>query len=201
MYAERVKAQTGVLDSGTRRVLEVYIPMFSVCALIGVTCYIVSDAIAVIRDGGEDDEVNVIFLWAFSITSAFVDVITSLMFYWGGKDALTTEHHAPLRTFSLDRRSIDMGKRTLIPTTILNLNMMSALTHVGGDSLRTLAVFVAALIATLTDYDGSLCDAWASIVVSASIFLFVIPLCSEIYKAAFVRENEDLILRPQDSKA
>ncbi len=201
MYAERVKEQTGVLDSGTRRVLEVYIPTFSVCALLAVTGYIVSDAITVIRAGGEEDDVNVIFLWTFSIISVFVDLFSSLMFYWGGKDALTTEHHAPLRTFSLDRRSFDMGKRQLIPTTILNLNMISALTHVGGDSLRTLAVFTAALIATVTDYDGSLCDAWASIVVSASIFLFVIPLCNEIYKAAFVRENEDLILRPQDSKA
>ena len=43
-----------------------------------------------------------------------------------------------------------------------NLNMISAFTHVGGDTLRTLSVFVAAAIATFSGTPGYLCDAWAS---------------------------------------
>lgn len=189
MYAERVKSKYGVLDDGTRRVLEVFIPSISVMALLGVTGYILADAIGIIQEGESDDDVNVYFLWAFSSANFLVDLISSLMFYWRGKDALVSEHHAPLRTFSLDRRSFDMGKRPLIPINIPNLNMMSALTHVGGDTLRTVSVFIAALVATVSDVDGSLCDAWASIVVSISIIICVIPLCHEIYKAAFNKNS------------
>jgi len=197
MYAERVKAKYGTLDDTTRRILEVYIPTFSVTALLGVTGWIVSDAIGVIQGGGGDDDVNVYFLWAFSVANFFVDLFSSLMFYMRGKDALiaTNPNHAPLRTFSLDRRSMDMGKRPLIP--LPNLNMLSALTHVGGDSLRTLSVFMAALISTAFNQDGTLCDAWASIVVSISIVICVIPLCREIYKAAFNLPEEPIeTIRP-----
>lgn len=61
-----------------------------------------------------------------------------------------------------------------------NLNMMSAFTHVGSDTMRTLSVFVAAVIATSTGYSGNLCV----VVVSVKIFAAIIPLCAEIYKAA-----------------
>lgn len=185
MYAEYVKSHNnGKLDGRTRMILEVCIPTFSVSALLAVTGWVLSDAVAVIQDNGANDSVNVIFLWAFSVGNFFVDIFSSAMFYIRGKEGLLTEHHdhAPLRTFSLDRRSIDMGKRPIIA--LPNLNMFSALTHVGGDTLRTTSVFIAALISTAFKQSSSLCDAWASVVVSISIVLCVIPLCGEIYKAA-----------------
>jgi Co/Zn/Cd efflux system component len=187
MYAERTKAKYGELTPSTKRMLEVYIPSFSVAALIGVTIYITIDAISVLRGSGDDDEVNVYFLWAFSVGNFVVDIISSLMFYWRGKDAFVSHSHdhghAPLRTFSLDRRSIDMGKRHVIPMPP-NLNMLSAITHVGGDTLRTTSVFIAAAVSTAANVPGNITDAWAAIVVSISIFICVIPLCKEIYKAA-----------------
>ena len=61
--------------------------------------------------------------------------------------------------------------------------MISALTHVGGDTMRTMSVFFAAVIAT-AGQPSSLCDAWAAIVVSFTICIAVIPLVNEIYKAA-----------------
>lgn len=191
MYAERIKEKNGVIDRGTRRVLEVYIPAFSAIALLAVTAYIISDAINVIRQGGEADDVNVYFLWAFSIVSVFVDLGSSIMFCLGGKDALTLQHYTPIEA---GEPSVHHSSTPLV---IPNLNMISALTHVGGDSLRTLAVFLAALVATVTDYDGSICDAVASIVVSISIIICLIPLLREIFIAAFIRESEDLVLRPQ----
>ena len=61
-----------------------------------------------------------------------------------------------------------------------NLNMMSAFTHVGGDTLRTSSVFVAAIIATAGGASGELCDAWAANVVTVTIIGMVIPLLQEI---------------------
>jgi Co/Zn/Cd efflux system component len=200
LYAERLKSKHGNLDDRTKLILEVFIPSFSVSALLAVTIYVLFDAIRIIRSHGEDDDVNVYFLWAFSIGNFVVDVLSSLMFYFRGKDALVTSSpHAPLRTFSLDRRSFDMGKRNFfapVPTTdnvvvVPNLNMLSALTHVGGDTLRTLSVFTAAVISTAGGFKGSLCDAWASVVVSVSIIICVLPLCNEIYKAATTTNSSE----------
>ena len=66
-----------------------------------------------------------------------------------------------------------------------NLNMMSAFTHVGGDTLRTLSVFVAAAIATASSVPGYLCDAWAAVFVSLTIVITIMPLCTEIVRAFF----------------
>jgi Co/Zn/Cd efflux system component len=172
-------------------------------ALLAVTGYIVSDALEVIQSGGEDDEVDIAFLWGFSVGNFVVDFFSSLMFYLRGKNALLTEKksnshssssfsHAPLKTFSLDRQSIDMQKRSFIPERwIPNLNMVSALTHVSGDTLRTTSVFIAALIATTSGASGALCDAWASMVVSFTIVICVIPLCREIYRAAVGHHHQE----------
>lgn len=181
MYAEHTKQKYGRLDPTTKRVLEVYVPTFSVCALLAVTAWITSDAIVILRNGGESDgeEVNVIFLFAFASGNFIVDIISSYLFYAKGEKVLVTEH---LRTFSLDRRSFDWHKRPII--TLPNLNMISALTHVGSDTMRTTSVFVAAVVSSAGHQDGSLCDAWAAVVVTCTILLAVIPLCKEIYKAA-----------------
>lgn len=286
MYAEWVKAKQGYLDGKTRYLLEVYIPSFSVMALLGVTIYIMSDAVRVIRNHGDDgEEVSVVFLYAFSCGNFAVDVFSSLMFYLRGTDGFKNYHHVvqvthgpdsmdssshhpfdaeqggvgahagaaaakhdhfvpPLRAHSLDERTerfIHDSETTLhahqqekqqkmnrhsasataVPVTAVsaapaaapatahdgcsyqhgetpcrsvsmttvrkirnNLNMMSAFTHVGSDTMRTLSVFVAAVIASTTGYSGNLCDAWAAVVVSVTIFAAVIPLCAEIYKAA-----------------
>lgn len=64
-----------------------------------------------------------------------------------------------------------------------NVNMISALTHVTADTLRSISVFVSALISTVGGYSSTLCDAWASIFVIITIFIAVIPLSIEIYKA------------------
>lgn len=70
----------------------------------------------------------------------------------------------------------------------VDINMASALTHVGGDSMRTLAVFVSAVI-TSCGVNGTLCDAWATIAVTVSIAAMVIPLVKEIYRAFWKRPS------------
>jgi uncharacterized membrane protein YgcG len=65
-----------------------------------------------------------------------------------------------------------------------NLNMMSAFTHIVGDTLRTIAMFCAALVATLTGIDGDICDAWAALAVTVTILILCASLCLDIYTAA-----------------
>ena len=163
--------------------LEVYIPSFSVCALIGVTGWITSDAIQVIISDERDDDVGVVFLYGFACANFLIDVICSGLFYLKRKDVLLSE---PLilasersTTLEIDedkKQKEDMKQKA-------NLNMISALTHVGGDTMRTVSVFIAAVIST-AGQPSSLCDAWATIVVCFTICIAVIPLVKEIYKAA-----------------
>lgn len=176
MYAEWVKSKGRNIDERTRFMLEVYIPSFSVCALVGVTIYITSEAVDVIMSGDDDDDVDVYFLYGFAIGNFLVDVASSGLFYMKGKEALLVQAHA----FSIDGQ--DPG--TMIHKQKANLNMVSALTHVGGDTLRTLSVFIAAVVATATTVSSGLCDAWAAVAVSVTIIVAIIPLVSEIYKAA-----------------
>jgi hypothetical protein len=67
MYAERIKASGREIDERTRMVLEVYIPTFSVLALLIVTGWFTSDAITMIQNKGHaSGDVNVVFLYAFT---------------------------------------------------------------------------------------------------------------------------------------
>jgi Co/Zn/Cd efflux system component len=178
MYAERVKSKGRSLPESTRMMLEVYIPTFSVTALLAVTGWITSDAIAVIQSGGDGEDVDVYFLYGFACGNMVVDAISSYMFYARSDDVLLSRRSFAFSTDGLDEERAKGTK---------NLNMISALTHVGGDTLRTLSVFIAAVIATTSSVNSALCDAWASVVVSFTICCAVIPLILEIRNAAFRR--------------
>lgn len=65
----------------------------------------------------------------------------------------------------------------------INLNMISAFIHVVGDTLRTIAVLLAAFISTIFKVDGDICDAWAAIIASLTILVLCFNLTSEIRKA------------------
>lgn len=191
MYAEYIKSKNGELDARTKCILEVFVPSFSVCALLAVTAYVTSDAVNVLIDGSGDDDVNVYFMYAFATANFVVDVISFAMFFGRGAKAFKDEteemtFRASIRTFSLDGRvnRFDVTTESEGEHSSANLNMLSAFTHVGGDSLRTAAVFIAALVTTFGGVDSTLTDAYAAIVVSVTIVLAVIPLCYEISKAA-----------------
>lgn len=174
MYAERIKNQGKVIDESTRFMLEVYIPLFSVSALLGVTGWVTSDAIKVIMKGDGGDDTSIAIMYGFACGNMLVDAVSTWMFYVRGSDILKN------RTFSF---SVDVADPQPKKEAAANLNMMSALTHVGGDTARTLSVFVAAVVATIAG-NSTRCDAWATVVVSITIVCAVIPLLTEIYKAA-----------------
>ncbi|KAL7579524.1 hypothetical protein ACA910_007899 [Epithemia clementina (nom. ined.)] len=75
-----------------------------------------------------------------------------------------------------------------------NLNMCSAYTHVFADTLRSIAVILAALIAELTDVTSEEADSAAAIAVSVLILLSLIPLFQGIYQCV----TELLAIRSQE---
>jgi len=177
MYAEIQKKRGNEISESTRFMLEVCIPSFSVCALLGVVGWITSDAVQVIISNQGGDDVDVGFLYGFACANFLVDGISSGLFYLKRKDVLVSEAIilSSKHSFTLEKEG-DIKQKA-------NLNMISALTHVGGDTMRTSSIFFAAVIAT-AGQPSSLCDAWTAIVVSFTICIAVIPLVNEIYKAA-----------------
>ena len=75
-----------------------------------------------------------------------------------------------------------VNRHSLIYDTVNNVNMMSALSHVSADTLRTFAVFFSALVVTLFGVNSALSDAWASLFCNCTIFMTLIPLFGEIRK-------------------
>jgi len=209
MYAERIRNRGGDLNRGTKMMLEVYIPSFSICLLLGVTGHIMNESVKVLKGEGGKDDVNVYFMWGFSSCNALVDLLSTYFFIRGGRSVFfyTTVEKAqksssyreiivaddeedPAQTqISNDRISSE-----IIVSSKFNLNMASAFTHLGGDSLRTISVFIAAAVATATDIDGNLCDAWAAIIAATTIICIVIPLIREIYKTAMSIDEEAVLL-------
>lgn len=72
-----------------------------------------------------------------------------------------------------------------------NLNMLSAFTHVGGDTVRTISVLGAAGISSAFGIEAAVCDAWAAVAVSITIVAISLPLIIDIILAAqnIVNEN------------
>ncbi|RYH15781.1 hypothetical protein EON65_31130 [archaeon] len=176
LYAEHVKEQDGILSRNTRVIIEVIIPSFSVLALLAVTAYITSDAIATISHPQSGDNGNlIIFMYAFASGNMLVDIISILMFYLRGKSGF-------LSAFRHINNEEDDSKSTPSENIMItsNLNMVSALTHLGSDSLRTSAVFIAAVLSSIFHLNPDHCDAWAALVVSFTIAMACVPLCREI---------------------
>jgi Co/Zn/Cd efflux system component len=187
MYAEWLKSKGEELSIRTKIILEVGIPCFSICALLGVTAYITSDAVEVIKSNGADDDLDVHFLYGFAATNFLIDVISTYLFYARRKVVFLhsgSHENIPEADFS------DVSTTSEEKPQEKNLNMISAFTHVGGDTLRTCAVFIAAVVSDTTTAPGSVCDAWAAVIVSITIIICVIPLTIEIYHQAVLISRE-----------
>jgi cation diffusion facilitator family transporter len=213
MVAERIKSKNdGNISPFTQIILEVVIPGFSVTALIGVTIYVTVGAVSDIVTRPSDDDVDIFLLWLFSSLNAVVDIISAYMFYAKGTEVfyegIDSVSDSGLDMVGAESRSEPLsapgvhgpspGMMSHIPGEpvgdIKNLNMISAFTHVGGDTLRTISVFIAAAIATFTGVPGYLCDAWAAVVVSVTIVIMVVPLCIEINGAFWrIRSRADTV--------
>ena len=188
MQAERIKAREGHISRNMKMILEVYVPSFSVIALLGVTTYVTVGAVHDLLYEPEDDDVNIYIMYGFAAANTVVDIVSVYMFYLKGKDAFYQEkiEHAPDGQGPTEGEGVtnySVGLHMHIHGTEKNLNMISAFTHVGGDSLRTLSIFIAAALASLHVGAPYKCDAWAAVVVTITIVIMIIPLLREIYRA------------------
>lgn len=202
LYAEYIKSKMGHIPKRVQLILEVGIPTFSLTALIGVTTYVTWSAVLVVQNPDDKDNVNVFFLYGFASANFIVDVICTVVMTVGGTNALyetclDSNHNEDKNYENLSMNGTDEKQDDLIPrnedSRVLNsavtnnrktnLNMISAFTHVGGDTLRTVSVFIAALVSTIGGFSGEICDAWAAIVVAISILAVIIPLVFEISSA------------------
>jgi Co/Zn/Cd efflux system component len=213
LFAEWMKSDDSRLTWRNRLLLEVLIPGFSLVMLLSVTIYVTNEAIDVlIHDSTDHDSVNVFYLYGFATGNLVVDIISSYYFCAkGGSDVFVTYHHPP--AFTLEENVSTSDDQALIlrkgyarqpesvkaddistnnyvdldgaqqPQPKPNLNMVSAFTHLGGDTIRTLSVFVAAVVSTAAGIPSQTCDAWAAIVVSGTIVLIAFPLVKEIMTA------------------
>lgn len=216
MMAERIKERDGVNSRKARVMIEVIIPGFAIMTLFGVTTYFTWVAVGVLQTHEqEQDSVNIVYLYAFSSVNFVIDVLCIGMFYFRGKDVFLERRPAMLPQLSLDTSihsndSDEFGSLDgddfyqdgpASPALVKggsgedrrNLNMLSAFAHMGGDSLRTVSVLTAALVSTFSGASVDLCDAWAAIVVSGIIVLFMLPLVVDIGRACcrLARENQD----------
>jgi Co/Zn/Cd efflux system component len=244
-YAEYCKyINKNELNFSSQMFIKVYIPAISVTSLLGVTAYVTVDAVRRLL-GHKEVEVNVSFLFIYSILNMTVDVICGILFFLRRNDIF--HEVKPIETgedtiYMLNDNSTDSMDTSVTPlsknnnpnnnTTIAststnstqkntsennlvnrndqhgdmeveldeistetsNLNMMSAFTHLGGDTLRTLSVLLAAVISTVfPSIEGSKTDAWAAIVVSATIVVTVSPLIFSIHNTAqrLITENKN----------
>lgn len=182
MLAERQKAK-GVTER-RRLQLEVFVPLFSVVALLATSVYIIVGAAATIAappsDGGNTNEAMML---GFSITNLIIDIVCVTCFAQASKLFGFRTHEQPQTD---DGRETDVRERERA-----NTNLCSAYTHVLADTLRSVAVLVAAAI-SLKDksINSSVADAWAAVVVSVIIFASVVPLVQAlVHKCRVLRHQ------------
>lgn len=164
-----------------------YVPAFSVLALVCVILAVMVFAAIEIHSGG-DDETSVQMMLIFASINVVVDIVCIAIFYFR-QDVILFSRPAkegtgePKASPTPQTNSTNTNTNTNTMFNSANLNMFAAFTHVGSDTLRTLAIFLAVLAAKTTSARSSVCDAWAAVAVSVTIFVAVLPLSREIYHA------------------
>ena len=202
IYIEEYKLENEELDEQTLWVVDILIPFLTIFPLIGVSIYILVDAIS--RLGNPRGDVDVYYLFIFSSISLIVDSISVSMFICSEDDLFSEEKvtyltpmdgEGSVRSAREDlyyqgHESAEKSKLVAVPIpqdaecvetkTKKNLNILSAMTQIVGDFVRATATLTAACIAVITHTNPEICDAWAGIVGSATIFVIAIFFICEV---------------------
>lgn len=181
LCAERVRSNS----SSSLRVqylAEVLVPMFSLLTMVVVTLYVVIEAILVLTDPDSDnnDHVDISVMFGFAGVNLGIDIAAGVIFYLRGRDGFVDE----IPRYSQLRASVLISDSIVSVIRSNNLNMISALTAVIGDTARTLSVLIAAFVSIYRNIHANTCDAWAAIAVTISVAIISIPLIRETYKNA-----------------
>lgn len=220
MYAEATKHNVDSKSFSSRLVNEFFIPSISVACLLGVTIYITIDAVQVLENPRREDDVPISYLYGFSIANLLIDLVCATFFFIRGKEVFF-EPIIPLPLISLEvsldaeeeerefghldedldfnlsgnSDSFHNSQRyrdgSGVGSMKKNLNMLSAFTHVGGDTVRTISVLSAAGISSAFGINAAVCDAWAAVAVSLTIVAISLPLIIDIILAVKSISNEN----------
>ena len=153
------------------------------------------------RDVSEQDDPNVKLMLIFSVLNLFLDVINVFCFAQAshglGYKTDVAEDDENSKTGNSDEYDDDEndahhhGKQDGS-----NLNMCSAWTHVMADTLRSLAVILAASLArNVSVITAEVADASAAVVVSVIILLSLLPLLRGMVQTYFALQHVDKQLR------
>jgi Co/Zn/Cd efflux system component len=133
-------------------------PTFSVVALIATTIYILVSAVQVLQNTNAATP-NVIVMWSFMLLNLIIDLVNMFLFVRERR-----RKAAELRCIGIE-------------THVSNANMLSALTHVAIDTMRTVSVLIALMANTFFGLPPSEADAYASIAIGILTFFSTVPLC------------------------
>ena len=194
IIAERLKATYADLSLRTQFIIEIVIPTFSVICLLGITIYVTVDAVHVLSStSGAIEPVKVNYLYGFAVANLFIDFVSTCIFFVNGSSKehvffTSTVNKTDCRESSALEGIEQPIDNDLISTSKIkkrmNLNMVSAFTHLTGDSMRSVSVLIAALVSSFSGIQSEICDAWAAISVTVTIVIMIIPLVIEICKAS-----------------
>lgn len=133
--------------------------------MLSITLYIMIEASAILSGKRpSNDDVDISILLGFSIANVVVDFVSIIPFY--------------VKRVSIFYET----KKFTTQTNEMNLNMISAGTHVLCDTLRTVFMLTAAIVSMAADLDGTVCDAVSAIAVSIIILFLIFQLIREIYQ-------------------
>jgi Co/Zn/Cd efflux system component len=193
----------------SRLYLELVPPLISVCTLIVVTVLATRDAYDSLRqDGAEgEDDVDVNIMIIFSGLNLLLDVVNVFCFARAHQTFGLSDFKRESITSSVRQNPVgaveleslltdgDQNNHRVKPSSsfedseggvLMNLNMCSAWTHVCADTLRSVAVLIAATVSYFFgDFlPGAVADSMAAIVVSIIILISLIPLLRGLYITA-----------------
>lgn len=174
-YGEDMKDQGLELSKKDRKFLKIYLPLLSVSLLFGVNVYITVDAIMTLIDHPEEEDVDSRFLIIFGVLNLAVDIVSSYYFYLR-KDDVFRETVIPNDHIEAD---INGSSDEFIE---YNFNMLTAFSHLGGDTCRTVATLAAGIVSMTTTINGDVCDAIAGLIAATTIYSIIFKLLQEMNK-------------------
>jgi len=123
----------------------------SILILLGITGYVIYESLDVFFGGQvSDEDVNQYIIFGFSIAGLLFDAIALWV--------------------------LAKAKKEKSATSAGDLNLLSAILHVFADLMRSLTTLVESVLIWCFDYDSSLVDAWAALIVCALILIPCVAL-------------------------
>lgn len=170
-YGEDMKDRGLELSSKDRRLIKIYLPLLSVTLLFGVNIYITVDASMTLADHPEDEDVDTRFLLVFGILNLVVDIISSYYFYLRKDDVFREVAIPDIERIGDNKEGVEY-----------NFNMLTAFSHLGGDTFRTVATLAAGIVSMTTTINGDVCDAVAGLVAALTVYGIIFKLLVEMRK-------------------